>query len=171
MSFCARDTFHTLKERKLSVVLIFCFTRHINGMCTHVAHKTWNFFPKKIHILELFLGGNFSSFWSYFQIWVSYMHIIAYDDSYDIIGQKSSIGQKFLPSRAPPECQKNHAYRKYFVEFLLILHISTYVAGFRRAESSKFLTDRWFLDYDAKWCCWVKQSCQNHFFMIFYTQT
>ena len=40
MGFYARDTLGTLKERKLSVVLVFCTTRHINVMCTHVAHKT-----------------------------------------------------------------------------------------------------------------------------------
>ena len=54
MSFRDRDTFGTSKERKLSVVLIFCTTGHINVMCKHVAHKTWNFFPKKY------------TFWSYF---------------------------------------------------------------------------------------------------------
>ena len=40
-------------------------------------------------------------FWSYFRVWVPHMHIILYEHSYDIICQKSSIGQKFLPLRAP----------------------------------------------------------------------
>ena len=125
----------------------------------------------QICCLKIAFWAHFLAFWSYFHIWVSYMHIIAYEHLYDIIGQKSSIGQKFLSPRAPLDCQTNDAYQKYFVGFLLILETSTYIAGIGRAESSKFLTDRWFLDYDAKWCCLVKESCQNHFYMIFYTQT
>ena len=49
----------------------------------------------------------FFEFWSYFQIWMSHMYIIAYRHSYDIIGQKSPIGQKFLPPRAPLRWRKN----------------------------------------------------------------
>ena len=47
-------------------------------------------FAKKI---AFFL--HISSFWSYFQIWMSYIHIISHEHSYDIIGQILSIGQKF----------------------------------------------------------------------------
>ena len=62
----------------------------------------------------------FLSFWPYFQIWVLYMHIISYQHSYDIIGQKSSIGQKFLPPRAPLLWQKNEENGTYLLVFLLI---------------------------------------------------
>ena len=70
----------------------------------------------KIH-MKCFL---FFDFLSYFQIWVSYMHIIAYGHSYDIIGQKSSIGQKFLPPRAPLRWQKHETNYKYLTVFLNI---------------------------------------------------
>ena len=94
------------------------------GLCAHMWHiinvetpfkidkisswkYTWNFFL-------------FFDFLSYFQIWVSYMHIISYQHSYDIIGQKSSIGQKFLPPRAPLLWQKNEENGTYLLFFLLI---------------------------------------------------
>ena len=63
---------------------------------------------------------HFSNFWSYFQIWVSYMHIIAHEHSYDIIGQKSSIGQKFLLSCAPLKEQKTQQNLYKFAMFSLI---------------------------------------------------
>ncbi len=47
------------------------------------------------------------------------MHIIAHEHSYDIIGQKSLIGQKFLPPRAPLQYQKYEIFCKYLVVFLL----------------------------------------------------
>ena len=55
------------------------------------------------HILapKIVFLAYFLCFWSYFRIWMLYMHIIAYEHAYDIIGQKSSIGQKFRSLRAP----------------------------------------------------------------------
>ena len=62
MSFCDRDTFDTSKERKLFVVLISYALRHINIMYTHVAHKTRNFFSKKVYIFDIFLDADFTKF-------------------------------------------------------------------------------------------------------------
>ena len=77
--------------------------------------------------------AHFSSFWSYFHIWMSYMHIILYEHSYDIIGQKSSISQKFRQHRAPLEYQKNEKNWKYFVVYPLF-SINRHILPFRGAQ-------------------------------------
>ena len=48
-----------------------------------------------------------------------HMYIIAYEHSYDIIGQKFSIRQKFLPPRAPLKYLKNEKKPKKIAHFSL----------------------------------------------------
>jgi len=156
--YLSLDIFGRIKSKKISKNLLW----HERWFLKFI----WNFSTRKMKLFVYFF-----SFWSYFYIWLLYMHVIAHEHSYDIIGQKSSIGQKFLPPRAPLQYQKNEIFCKYLDVFLLNFQASPYVADLRRAEWSKFLTDQWFLDFDAKWCCLVKHSCQNQFYMIFYIQT
>ena len=82
------------------------------------------------------------------------MHIIAHEHSYDIIGQKSSISQKFLPPRAPLEYRQHLYFFSYFFHFYLFFQIFIKSTIFSNKNNNWCFWSSW-----PPKCCWLKWCC------------